>query len=103
MTPLHRMWQRCLAIFRKDVLDAEFDEEAHSHMAFATEDYVRQGLPLAEAQRLARLKFGSPAAAKDAHRDSRGLAWLDGVLFDLRLALGSCDVTAFTRSRPSSC
>jgi hypothetical protein len=36
---------------------------------------------------MARLKFGSIAAAKDAHRDSRGVAWVDSIVFDIRLAL----------------
>jgi putative ABC transport system permease protein len=42
---------------------------------------------LAEARRLARMKFGAVDRAKDAHRDARGLAWLEGVLYDLRLTL----------------
>ena len=76
-----------LAIVRTSDLDGEFDEEARSHIALATEDYVQRGMPLAEAQRLARVKFGSVAASKDAHRDSRGLRWLEGLFFDLRLVL----------------
>jgi predicted permease len=79
-------WARLLALFRKDHLDREFDEEASAHIAMATEDYVQRGIPVAEAQRLARVKFGSVNASKDAHRDSRGLPSLDGLLFDLRLA-----------------
>lgn len=87
MRMIFRAWHRLLAVFKKSALDAEFDDEAESHITLATEDYVQRGRPLAEAQRLARLKFGSPAAAKDAHRDSRGLAWIDGYLFDLRFSL----------------
>lgn len=87
MHVLARVWQRCVSLFRKRALDADFDEEARTHIALATDDYVQRGVPRSEAQRLARLKFGSLTAAKDAHRDSRGLAWLDGVLFDLRMAL----------------
>lgn len=85
MGVLKRAWSRCLAVFDKDHLDQEFDEEVRSHIALATEDYVQRGMPLPEAQRLARIKFGSLAASKDAHRDSRGLPWLEGFLFDLRL------------------
>jgi putative ABC transport system permease protein len=76
-----------VSIVRSDELDREFDEEAQAHLALATDDYVRRGMPREEAQRLARRKFGLAGAAKDAHRDSRGFAWLDGVLFDLRMAV----------------
>jgi putative ABC transport system permease protein len=44
-------------------------------------------LPPADARRRARLQFGSIEAAKDAHRDSRGLAWLDALFYDLRFAM----------------
>jgi putative ABC transport system permease protein len=33
------------------------------------------------------MKFGAGDPAKDAHRDSRGLAWLDGLFYDLRFTL----------------
>jgi predicted permease len=82
-----RAWHRLLAVFKKSALDAEFDDEAESHITLATDDYIDRGMSLPDARRLARLKFGSTAASKDLHRDSRGFAWLDGVLFDLRLAL----------------
>jgi macrolide transport system ATP-binding/permease protein len=80
-------WARLVAVFRKSDLDREFDDEARSHIAFATEDYLRRGMPLAEAQRLARVKFGAIEASKGAHRDSRGLPWLEGLFYDLRFAL----------------
>ncbi len=80
------MWARLLSHCRSDDLDREFDDEAQSHLALAADDYVRHGMPLDEAQRLARRKFGLAGAAKDAHRNSRGFAWLDGFVLDLRLA-----------------
>ena len=84
---LRRTWARLLSSLGFTSLDREFDEEAESHIALAVDDYLQRGVALAEAQRLARLKFGSIAASKDAHRDSRGLPWLEGVIFDIRLAL----------------
>lgn len=53
----------------------------------ATEDYLGRGYSPAEARRQALLKFGAVEAAKDAHRDSRGLAWLEGLFYDLRHAV----------------
>ena len=84
---MRQTWIRLLSVFKKRDLDREFEDEARSHLALATEDYVRRGMPLAEAQRLARVKFGAVEASKDAHRDSRGLAWLEGLFYDLRFAL----------------
>jgi hypothetical protein len=90
MDVIRRAWQRCLALFRKGTLDSDFDEEARSHIALAVEDFVQRGMSLPDAQRRARLKFGSPAAAKDAHRDSRGLP-------------GSRDCCSISGSRSEDC
>jgi predicted permease len=87
MSALRQSWSRLLSLFKWRDLDREFDDEAHAHLALATEDYADRGMPLGEAERLARVKFGSVEATKDAHRDARGLAWLDGLLYDLRFAL----------------
>lgn len=87
MTTLRRACERLLAVFRRDALDRDFDEEAQSHVALATEDYVQRGVPVAEAERLARMRFGSVDASRDAHRDARGLPWIEGLFLDLRLSL----------------
>ena len=70
MSVIRQAWTRFLSVFKKRDLDREFDDEARSHIALATEDYVQRGMPLAEAQRLAQVKFGAIEASKDAHRDS---------------------------------
>src|SRR5579864_9438689 len=36
---------------------------------------------------MARVNFDAVGASKDAHRDSRGLPWLEGLFYDLRFAL----------------
>ena len=75
------------ATFSKQELDFELDEEIRSHIDLATEDYIRRGLPPAEARRQARINFGAIEASKDAQRDARGIAWLEGLRYDLRFAL----------------
>jgi predicted permease len=72
---------RVRSLFRKTELDREFDEEARSHIDLATDDYVQRGMSLPEARRLALLKFGSMAASKDAHRNSRSVPWLERFCF----------------------
>jgi putative ABC transport system permease protein len=84
-----RTWDRIRALFRREQLDRELDEEIRLHIELATEDYIRRGLPPADARRRARLKFGSIEASKEAHRDTRGIAWLDGLFYDFRFAIKS--------------
>ncbi|MCC7327798.1 MAG: ABC transporter permease [Burkholderiales bacterium] len=87
MSALRAAWARLTALFRRDALDRDFDEEAQAHIALAVDDYLASGISRTEAERLARLRFGSVAASKDAHRDARGLPWLEGWLLDLRLSV----------------
>jgi hypothetical protein len=72
-----RWWARLLSLFKQSALDREFDDEARSHIELATDDYLKRGFPPAEARRLAHVRFGSIAASKDAHRESRGVRWLE--------------------------
>jgi predicted permease len=81
---IHQLWARVTALFERDALDRDFDEEARTHIDIAADDYIQRGYQPGEARRLAHVQFGATEAAKDAHRDSRGLVWLDGVLHDLR-------------------
>lgn len=87
MSLLRRASARLSALLRRDALDRDFEDEAASHISLAMDEYVQRGLSPAEAERLARLRFGSIAASKDAHRDARGLPWIEGWLLDLRLSL----------------
>jgi predicted permease len=86
MVHIKQSWARLRSFLLRRELDREFDEEARSHLELAVDDYIRSGVPEAEARRIARLKFGAVEAAKDAHRDSRGMAWLEGLFRDLRHA-----------------
>jgi putative ABC transport system permease protein len=81
------LWVRFISVFKKADLDREFDIEARLHITLATEDYVNRGMPLDKARCRARVEFGAIEASKDAHRDSRGLPWLEGLFHDLRFAL----------------
>ena len=87
VTTLRQACARLLAFFRKHKLDREFDEELSAHIELATQDYLRQGLTEAEARRLALLKLGGMEPSKEMHRDARGLAWLDGIIHDVRYAV----------------
>jgi putative ABC transport system permease protein len=72
-----RWWARLLSLFKQSALDREFDDEAQSHIELATDDYLKRGFSPTEARRLAHVRFGSIAASKDAHRESRSVLWLE--------------------------
>jgi predicted permease len=84
---LRQTWQRIGAFFRGRALDRELRDELATHLQLATDDYARQGMAPAEARRMAALKLGAVDAAREGHRDARGLPTLDSVLKDLGYAL----------------
>lgn len=83
---LRRLGRRVLALFRRDALDRDFDEEVQNHIELAIDDYVSQGLTRADATRLARAKFGLIEASRDSHRRARSLVWVETLAFELRQA-----------------
>ncbi|MCC7126593.1 MAG: ABC transporter permease [Acidobacteria bacterium] len=89
MSALRAAWARLTALFRRDALDAEFDEELAAHVDLATDEFVRQGLPPDEARRRALARLGGVETSKHVHRETRGLPSLDGLLQDIRYAARS--------------
>jgi predicted permease len=87
MARLRQSLMRLLGFLQATQEDREFDAEMAAHMAFATEENLRRGLPPAEARRRALLRFGGPQQAKEQHREARGLPFLDTLLQDLRFGL----------------
>ncbi len=80
-------WSKVHALFRRRAMEDELEEEIRSHIELATEDLIARGVPAEQARRLARVEFGGSDAAKEAHRDARALAWIDGLSLDVRFAL----------------
>src|SRR5688572_8467870 len=87
MTHLRVLVFRLRALFGVRQLDREIDDEITSHLAEATEDYVRQGLSLEEARLAARRRFGGVTQTREVHREARSFMWLEEVPRDLRYAL----------------
>src|SRR5438270_462676 len=84
---LRTLLSRMRNSFRGTSLDRDLEAEMASHLQFAIEDNLKSGMSQKEARRQAQLTFGGPQQSKEAHRDSRGLPFLDSVLQDLRFAL----------------
>ncbi len=67
--------------------DAELDEEFRFHVEMETARLERSGVAPAEARRRALVAFGGVAQHGEAVRAGRGLAWLEGLLRDARVAV----------------
>jgi predicted permease len=67
--------------------EARMDEELAFHIDMEAERIAReQNVPAEEARRLARAAFGGVTQHREALRAGRGLAWLDTLSLDARLA-----------------
>jgi len=85
MTYLFRQtFQRLRSFFAKEPLDRELDAEMAAHIELATEEFMRKGMSEEEARRKALVRFGGVQQAKEQHRETRGLPWVDVLGQDLR-------------------
>ena len=82
---LFRLW----ALVRSRQMDREIDDEITSHLAEATEEYVRQGLSPEEARWAAQRSFGGVTQTREVYRDVRSFVWVEDVARDVRYALRS--------------
>ena len=80
---------RIRAFFRSRRLDAEIDDEIHSHLALLEADNIRRGMDPQQAHRAALVTLGNPISLREAHREARGLPFLDSLLQDLKYAARS--------------
>jgi len=78
---------RIRSFARKHPLDRDLAEEMASHLQFAIEENIQNGMSPQEAERQARIRFGGPQQSKETHRESRGLPFLDTLLRDVRYTL----------------
>jgi predicted permease len=62
-------------------------DELVLHLTLLTEEYARNGLPLDEARRRARLKLGADAVTTESCLDEQRLRLLENALQDLRYAV----------------
>ena len=74
-------------LFRRRDADNELDEELRGHVARYADDLERSGLTRAEAERRARIAFGSYDKAKENCREQRAGFWLETVWRDIRFGM----------------
>jgi predicted permease len=78
---------RLRAIFRRNTVESELNEELRFHFDSVVDKYVRQGMSRDEAMRRARLAFGGDEQIKEDCRDARGTGFIETSIQDLRYAL----------------
>src|SRR5271170_1981993 len=84
MGAIREAFGRILSFCGKKTRDADLETEVAAQMEFAIEENLRHGMSPQEARRQAMLRFGGVQQAKEVHRETRGLPWLDVLLQDLR-------------------
>ena len=75
------------AIFRRNAVEGELDDELRFHFDQQVEKHVRSGLASEDAVRRAHLTFGGIEQVKEECRDARGVAAIDTTAQDLRYAV----------------
>ena len=85
---------RVRAIFRRERLNDELDEELRAHIERETEKYIRSGIPDEEARRKAVVSIGGIEQARQRTRESRGTGALEHLRQDLRYGLRSLSKNA---------
>ena len=78
---------RLRAMFRRDRLDADIEEELRSHIEMRAADNRASGMSAEESRYDAQRRFGNTSLAKEDTRKVDIVSWLDEALRDLRQAL----------------
>ena len=73
--------------FRRSAADADLSRELDAHLQHEVDDNLARGMSREEAQRQARLKFGSVRRVRETMWERNSLEWLEIVLRDLRYAV----------------
>lgn len=77
MRALNRAFLRIWGALTGRSAEADLRREIDSHIAEATDDFIRQGLKPAEARRAALRHFGGVAQTEEAYRDALVVRWVD--------------------------
>ncbi len=78
---------RFAALFRKEKLDQELDDELRGHLEMLIEENLRKGMTPQEARYAAVRSFGGFEQVKETYREQRGLRTIETFFQDLRYGL----------------
>ena len=86
MTWLRSFLFRLRALVHARRMARDMDDEFASHLAEATDDYIRQGFSPEDARDAAERRFGGVTQIKEVHREIRSFMWLEDLTRDVRHA-----------------
>ena len=73
MISLHKLRLRFRALFQKQKLDAQMDDEMRSHIEMQMQENIDSGMHPDEARYAAQRQFGWVESIKEACREQRGV------------------------------
>ncbi len=84
MTLSKKLQSRVAALFRKEKLDAEVEEELQGHIDLRTERNIAEGMTPEQARGAALKQFGWTESIKEISRERRGVSWIEHFFQDVR-------------------
>jgi len=78
---------RLRALFNRAGVETDVNDELRFHLEQQAQLYIRDGMTRVDAERRARLAFGSVDNAMESHRDGRGTRSLEDTVGDVRYAM----------------
>jgi putative ABC transport system permease protein len=84
---MRALLSRLLDIVLRRSREQRLLEEVESHLEMLAAEYIARGMSPADAALAARKMFGNPDRVRIAHREQRGLAWIDSLAQDVRFGL----------------
>jgi predicted permease len=80
---IYQTLARIRSLFSKSDLDRKLEDELAAHIQFAAEENIRSGMTPEAARRDALIKLGGRDAARELHRDTRGLPFFENLAQDV--------------------
>jgi predicted permease len=87
MEPIRTFLNRFVALFGKQKLDENLDEELRTHIEFAVEENVKRGMNAQQARTMALREFGGVTQTKENYRVQRSLSFAESLRRDVHYAL----------------
>jgi predicted permease len=87
MDRLRILLSRLAALFHRQKLDEDLEEELHVHIDLAIEENVKRGMSEQEARSAALRSFGGVTQAKERYRMQRGMPFIEALRQDVRFGL----------------
>jgi putative ABC transport system permease protein len=87
MSIMSQITRRLRALFRRDAVESEMNDELRAHFEMVVADGERRGLSPERARAEALRYFGGLEQVKESYRDARGVRLVEEVLLDVRYGL----------------